>query len=1218
MASVGSLLAGAAFVKLTMEDAELKHGLDKAQNKFKAFEAGINAFGTKMTEVAPLLSAPLLSATKTFAAFDDQMQQVRAFANATEQEFKALTETAKRLGRETSFTASQVAAGMSELGKSGFKPTEIENSIHPMMNLARATGSDLAQASTIAANAMRTFRMETSEATNVADLLVATANASAIDLADIGESLKMAGSAAASVGEDFRDVMAAVGVLGNMGLKGTMAGTGLRSAYLRLADPKIRAGLKDLGVDATDAQKNMRKLADVMTDLAKAMNNMPTADRLALAKKIFEVEGTPTGINFISNISEIEAFRKNLDQSAGAAQKAADAMDSGIGGALRNLSSAAEGVSIALGEIIAVTFTPLIKSLSTLLLGIRELIGENSKLVAGFIQLAAAPVAFGAALKSLGVAGGILKSMLSPILALDTMLNKAAISAKNQEKAEVAAAAQAANAEKLKQLAKTRSDAIRVASENRRHYEELKNAAAEAQSIVAAEGQKLAAAKARVAAEAALNEKARYNYTLATGSSQGFVPLPGYTKAQAGLKAQEEAMRKSIASSNQAATAMAAAKTETLASAAAAKTAGAAYMTEAAAQTASNRKSMARATLLGKLSTSELLWTSITFKRANVVMATSVAEMVAAKRGASASAIKTVGYYAEAIAAKVAAGATIALGKALTVISAHPILFALIAVSAAIMGIAKSVSAANEELDKAAVKAKKFAAAATEIRESGDQNRTQAKINMTRLKQLEEISMRGKLSAEQMSESEKLINSLDPYGASQWASLDAVTGKLNLATDAQQRFNEEMRETAKIELESEIARQEKAIESLQQTLSYSSVRAFFGGTHLGKILTLWQLDSLEEHNDPIYDKIDSENKKLMAMKKRYAALKAGEDAAVTGKNPDESTKANIDEYNQKKIASEQELSDAEDRLRKMEEDAARSKISNLEREIDEIQKLRAEYNKYIDLLIESENIKFDRAIRMMQENRGKRTETEKDFFAKAQADVNAALASIESLRSRQSAMNADFDQQEKNVLEKDEKRRQESYGRYDSFLGDLDSKEAENLQRRQEEKIYDDTMNKKNFDAAYQYVAGLFNTQAEALRLAREKYTQMLENAKNVDSEGGADISDTERKELDAMQREIEEASARSNALQEKMNRARDAADEAGTGEPAVRATGAWSLAELNSALGGGSAADRTAKATEKTVLLTQQSLEQQKKQNQKLDELKKQNEEASATLVYT
>lgn len=150
----------------------------------------------------------------------------------------------------------------------------------------------------------------------------------------------------------------------------------------------------------------------------------------------------------------------------------------------------------------------------------------------------------------------------------------------------------AADMEKLKELKKTRSDAVREASETRRHYMEIRNAAKEAQAVAAAEQQKLAACKARVAQEAALNEKARYQYTLATGSSRGFENLKSYTEAQASLRAQEVATNNSVEATRKLALAQKEARAEVAKAMVAVNASTTAVKANAAAATVGGRASL--------------------------------------------------------------------------------------------------------------------------------------------------------------------------------------------------------------------------------------------------------------------------------------------------------------------------------------------------------------------------------------------------------------------------------------------------------------------------------------------------------------------------------------------------------------------------------------------------------------------------------------------------
>lgn len=1209
--SVGAVMAGAAFVKLTMDDSSLQQGLNRAQKSIGKFSEAINVTlarlnlaSTEMAAVFTAINMPMVGAIKAFGAFDDRMRQVQAVTGATGNSFAQLTEQAKRLGRETSFTAAQVSEGMLALGRMGLNPKEIEDAIQPMMNLARVTGTELGQAAEIAANNMRVFGLEASQMSHIADILSVTANSSAQTLVDLGESLKMAGPHAKRAGADLTETAAALGILANMGIRGSLAGTALGKSYKRLADPKVMAYLKQYNVETLNADGSMRKMRDTLVDIAKAMKTMTNAEQITFAEEVFDARGSLGGGTLSVNTEGIDLLMEKLKNSEGAAQRAADVMENGIGGTLRRLSSAAEGVSLAFGEMLSVSFMPLINMASRLCEVLRGVIKENSGVIGGISRVLYLGLGLGAVVKVFFVIGSALKSMLSPLLLtikyFDRIVSGASAAEAAKKASEAAAATAAENAEKLKALAKTRSDAVRTASDDRRHYVELKNAADEARAVTVAEAQKVAAAKARVAQEAAINSAKRKAYIAANGgSSKGYTQTAEFAAAKADLKAQEAAMAASIKTTKEAAAASAAAKTATLHSAAAAKTASVAYATEAAVQSAANKKTLARTALLGKLSTAELFCAACSFKRAKVILATSMAEMVAAKKGAGASALKTAWYYAEAAGAKVAAGATVALGAALTWVCAHPVMAAIAVVAAAIIGIASAANAANKELERTAEKAKEAAAAMTEQREKGDENRQKAQVDMTRLQQLEEISKRGKLSADQMAEAEKLINSLDPYGSSQWASLDKTTGKLSLVTDAQKKFNDQMREAAKIQLESEIMAQENSIEKLQARLSDSAGRAFFGDT-------LGIVDSMSQHNDPIQKEIDAEHKKLMAMKKRMNAFNTGEGSAVTGKEG-ESTADRVEAESQRKAASVQELADATKRLAELDEEAAKRKRSNLENEIENIRKVREEYKKNIDLLLEEEKAKLNANMSDVNANANGTTQAQKDAYAKALEAAEGNRKKIAELEARLAAANAGFDQQTKDAEKKDAERREKERKPYAGFLGELDADKQRRDADKQTDKQFSDAMEGKNYDAAYALMDQLFNAQQTAMQAAREKYQQMYDAATAADSEGGADLTDSERSKLDELRTEIREGASRMESYQSKMDEAREAASDAGERDPSSKISGAWQLADLAGTLNN-AAADRTAAATEKSVAL-------QEKTNKRLEAIEKKT--GSGTIKY-
>ena len=387
-----------------LDQTKLERGLKAAQAKLRNFGNSMTSVGKNLVTVATLAAAPLVYSTKTFADFDDEMRMVKAVTGATEQQFKSLTAVAEELGRTTSFTAKQVAEGMTALGRMGFSPKEIEAAIPAVLNLSRATGTDLGEAAEIAANNLRVFGIETSKMASVADILTATANGSAQTLTDLAEGLKMAGPQAAAAGDSITNVSAALGVLANMGIKGSLAGTALRKAYSQFANTKIQAKLKAMGIATTDANGNLRAMPDIMAEIAKAMAAMPTAQRLGFAEEIFDLRGSLAGLQLGGNIQQLDEFIRKLQGVNGTAAKTAEEMDSGIGGAFRIFMSAVEGCQIAIGRIIGEALGPYIKRMSDVLTKVAEWIAAHKGVVIMAVKIVAGMLAAGAALITLGLA----------------------------------------------------------------------------------------------------------------------------------------------------------------------------------------------------------------------------------------------------------------------------------------------------------------------------------------------------------------------------------------------------------------------------------------------------------------------------------------------------------------------------------------------------------------------------------------------------------------------------------------------------------------------------------------------------------------------------------------------------------------------------------------------------------------------------------------------
>lgn len=398
MPGARDIRAGGAYVEISARDGAFLRGLSRAQGQLRAFASSCASIGSSLLSVSGAALAPLGLATAAFAGFDDSMRSVAAVTGATGEQFDALAERARALGAATRYTAQEAAGAMLALGRAGMGAEQIDASIQSVLALATATGTDLAQSADIVSNTLNMFGLAAERSGHAADVLTATANGSAQTLTDLFEALKMIGPQAKAAGYSLEETSAAVGVLANVGLKGSMAGNALKRALQQFADPATQKRLAEIGVAVKTADGELRALPEIFRDLAVAMNGLPGADKLALAKDIFDVRASGAGLNLAANVDALDAFLAKLREVDGAAAKTEESMNAGIGGALASLKSAAQDVALSVGDALAPALQALADQWRGNLNAISEWVARHGEAIVAVTKGVAAVTAFGAAL----------------------------------------------------------------------------------------------------------------------------------------------------------------------------------------------------------------------------------------------------------------------------------------------------------------------------------------------------------------------------------------------------------------------------------------------------------------------------------------------------------------------------------------------------------------------------------------------------------------------------------------------------------------------------------------------------------------------------------------------------------------------------------------------------------------------------------------------------
>ena len=256
---------------------------------------------------------------------------------------------------------------MVELSKAGFSVNEVLSAAPGVVSLATAAQLDMARSSEILAGTIRGFGLAASDANHVADILAKTANASSVDVSDLGETFKYVAPVAKAMGFSLDDVSAAAGLLGNNMIKGSMAGTELRTIFdgLAGATPKAKEELQKLGVATTDSNGHLRDLHSILVDLRGSFSKLSDAQQVQAATSIGGREAMAGLLTLVKSSDEdFTQMFDDMQNANGAAKDMADTMQEGLAGALKNLEGSVNTLQIKFGEGLAPGLERVTKSLN--------------------------------------------------------------------------------------------------------------------------------------------------------------------------------------------------------------------------------------------------------------------------------------------------------------------------------------------------------------------------------------------------------------------------------------------------------------------------------------------------------------------------------------------------------------------------------------------------------------------------------------------------------------------------------------------------------------------------------------------------------------------------------------------------------------------------------------------------------------------------------------
>ena len=335
----------------------------------------------------------LMDCVDSFAEFQSQMSTVQAISGASGQEMAALAEKARYMGATTAFTAAEAGQALEYMAMAGWKTGDMLGGLEGVMNLAAASGESLGTTSDIVTDALTAFGLAAADSARFADVLAAASSNSNTNVAMMGETFKYAAPVAGALGYSIEDVALAIGLMANAGIKGSQAGTALRGTLTNLAKPSddVLWYMEELGVSMTDSAGQTRSLSELMDVLRDRFSALTEAQQAEYAAGIAGKEAM-SGLLAIVNASEADyqKLTEAITASSGAAREMSEIRLDNLQGQMTLLSSAADGLKLAVGEQLTPVLTDLAQAGTEAFAWAAEFVSENEWVVGAVTGLTAA------------------------------------------------------------------------------------------------------------------------------------------------------------------------------------------------------------------------------------------------------------------------------------------------------------------------------------------------------------------------------------------------------------------------------------------------------------------------------------------------------------------------------------------------------------------------------------------------------------------------------------------------------------------------------------------------------------------------------------------------------------------------------------------------------------------------------------------------------------
>jgi TP901 family phage tail tape measure protein len=404
--SAGTVKAGGVFVEIGADPRKFFSALNKVNKSIGNMGRSLSAGGGKLAAAGIGMAAPIAAAVRQGAAFESTLLNIRASTGATAAQIDQIKASSMAMSQALGVGPTEAAQGMLELLKAGMSLDSVLGGAgKTALEFAKVGEMDVAQAAVVMSDAMNVFKVSSDVAANA---LSSAADASSTSIAEMSEAFSMSSAVAGLAGQSIEDLSATLAILANAGVKGSDAGTSVKTMLMRLMAPADDAvgALDQLGLSVASfrgADGQMKPMVEIIGTLTQAMGGLDQTAKDDIFRRIFGADAIRAASILASEgVDGFTAMRVAMASALPVSEKYKLVM-SGLSGSFASVLAAMQRMAIAISDAVAPALAAVVPFITGFIDGLTKLATDNKEAVAAFAKFAVAAIAVGSALVGLGI-----------------------------------------------------------------------------------------------------------------------------------------------------------------------------------------------------------------------------------------------------------------------------------------------------------------------------------------------------------------------------------------------------------------------------------------------------------------------------------------------------------------------------------------------------------------------------------------------------------------------------------------------------------------------------------------------------------------------------------------------------------------------------------------------------------------------------------------------